>query len=76
VLAFGFTGFLVVMFALIFPLFYEKQKAFILLTGFLLINFLSWLNEDTLETQPGVTFFVFFYVLFVFAYKKDTRYSL
>ena len=71
VVAFGVTGFLIILFAIIYPIVYEKNKPQILLTGFLLINFLSWLNEDTIETQHGVTFFVLFYVLFVFAYKKQ-----
>jgi hypothetical protein len=34
---------------------------------FFFIAFLSMLNEDTLETHAGVTFFSYFYSLFLFA---------
>ena len=33
---------------------------------FLLIALFSMFNEDTLESQPGVTFFSFFYSLLIF----------
>ncbi len=73
IISFGVVGFLIILFALFYPLFYEKHLAKYILVAFLITNFLSWFNEDTLETQAGVTFFIFFYVLFVFAYKIKTE---
>lgn len=69
-ITFGLFGFLIILFAFIYPLFYETNKNNILLSYFLMIIILSFLNEDTLETQAGVTFAGFFYMLFVFGYKK------
>ncbi len=69
-ITFGIIGFSIIIFGFIYPLFYEQNKEKLLLSYFLLIAFLSFLDEDTLETQPGVTFFIFFYILFVFAYKN------
>ena len=37
------------------------------------IAFLSMINEDTLETQAGATFFAYFYSLFLFAYKSKNQ---
>ena len=70
-ITFGIIGFGIIIFGFIYPLFFEQNKEKLLLSFFLIIAFLSFLDEDTLETQPGVTFFTFFYVLLVFAYKKQ-----
>jgi len=35
-----------------------------------IIGFMSFINEDTLETTTGVTFFMFFYSLFLFGRNK------
>jgi hypothetical protein len=37
---------------------------------FLSVSIISFLLEDTLETQTGVTFFAFFYALYAI---KETR---
>jgi len=39
---------------------------------FFCIALLSMLNEDTLETQAGVTFFAFFYCFFIWG-KEDKQ---
>jgi len=70
-LTFGIIGFSLILFAFIFPIIYEKRLETGILSIILIINFLSWLNEDSIETQAGVTFFTFFVILYVFAYKKD-----
>lgn len=44
-------------------------------TGFAIMAALSFLAEDTLETQVGATFFAFFYAYF-FLLKKDERAGL
>lgn len=55
----GLFGFLIFVFALFYPL--GKRKNWnILYLAFFLIAGLSFLAENTLETQPGVTFFGFF----------------
>ena len=72
-ITFGVLGFAIIIFGIIYPLYFEKNKEKLLLSFFLIIIFLSFLDEDTLETQAGVTFFTFFYVLLVFAYKKQTE---
>lgn len=73
-LTFGIVGFLWILFAFFYPVYYERKSIDFLAVLFLLIVFLSMLNEDTLETHTGISFFVFFYSLFVFGYtKKDGK---
>ena len=69
-ITFGIIGFGIIFFGSIYPIFFEQNKEKLLLNSFLIIAFLSFLDEDTLETQPGVTFIAYFYILFIFAYKK------
>jgi len=68
-IAFGVIGFLIVLIALFFPVFKLWNKDFAFMIFFIVI-LLSFLNEDTLETQTGVTFFAFFYSVFLFGKKK------
>jgi len=60
--AFGVLGGVYFIFCLLFPLLLNRKLGF-LYSSFLLIALLSMINEDTLETQAGVTFFTFFNVL-------------
>jgi hypothetical protein len=74
-ISFGFFGFLLISFALIYPILLTQafnNKLFLL---FISIALLSMLNEDTLETQAGISFVSFFYSLFVFGYstKNNTQ---
>ena len=46
---------------------YENKQKDYWFMMFFFIAFLSMLNEDTLETHAGVTFFSYFYSLFLFA---------
>jgi hypothetical protein len=65
--AFGLIGFLLAVSSMFLPALYCcKNKSFILV-AFLFIIFLSMLNEDTLETQAGVTFYILFYTLLIFS---------
>jgi len=65
---FGFLWFLIAFFG---PFFLgKKQKEFFALI-FMIIAALSMLYEDTLETQAGVYFIVFFYSLFIFGMKNN-----
>jgi len=62
---FGIIGMLYICFALVAPVFFEhKSRSFLLLT-FLLIIFLSFLNEDTLNNHDAITFFSLFYPLYL-----------
>jgi hypothetical protein len=67
-LTFGIFGFIWIMFAFLYP--YIKRINFsvkLLKHSFLLICLISFLTEDTLETQAGVTFVIYFYSLFAFS---------
>lgn len=65
-LTFGiFLGSCVIL-ALILPLIIKRKEIGLIVVVFMLIVFLSMLAEDTLETQAGVTFFAYFYSLFLF----------
>lgn len=59
-IGFGIIGLIVFLFYLFYPASAVKDKHY-LFSAFFIISLLSMLNEDTLETQAGVTFFGFFY---------------
>jgi hypothetical protein len=62
---FGVIGFAIFLIAFILPPFYERKwNSFYFLMVFLIIM-LSFINEDTLETQAGATFVAYFYSLFL-----------
>ncbi len=65
-ISFGIFGFLLSVFFMFVPLIKERKQFLPLV--FILSAFLSMINEDTLETQAGITFFVFFYILFFVAF--------
>ena len=65
-ITYGIFGFLWFLAAFFLPLFLEKKQKHFLPLIFLIIAALSMLYEDTLETQAGVYFVVFFYSLFIF----------
>jgi len=62
----GFLGFFVFLFSLVYPLSRLKSNPFALpYLSFFIIAVISFLTEDTLETQAGVTFFAFFNSFFL-----------
>lgn len=69
-ITFGILGFILAMIFLLFPVFLEKRWRDYLFLVFFFIAFLSMLNEDTLETQTGVSFIMFFYSLFLFGRER------
>lgn len=71
-LTFGIFGFLWFLFALFEPPIIQNRYRNYLFTIFFLIGILSMLNEDTLETHVGVSFFVFFYVFFLFSMPENS----
>lgn len=67
--AFGIIGFLLFVIAWFYPILKNKQK--FLLIMFFVISTASFFTEDTLETQVGVTFFIFFNSLFLLLPQKN-----
>ena len=72
-IAFGIPGLLVFLLALFLPGFLQKSYSNYHFLSFFIIAALSMLNEDTLETQAGVTFFAFFFNLLLFAIPPDSK---
>lgn len=68
---YGIIGFLWIFFCIFYPVHLESKFKDYLVVMFLMVAVLSMLNEDTLETHTGVSFFAFFYCLFLFA--AETR---
>lgn len=71
--AFGFIGLAYFIFALFYSVLYKKKFLDYFYFTFWLIAILSMFTEDTLETQPGATFFAFFSALFLFARSKEHK---
>jgi len=72
-LTFGIFGFIIIVFSLFYPVFKSKLKPKYFLIILLAIVLLSFFNEDTIETQIGVTFFSYFYSLFLFGFKTKIK---
>ena len=70
-ISFGIFGFILSTFLMFAPIL-KRWKYFLPLV-FTLTAFLSMLNEDTLETQAGLMFFVFYYALFFIAYSFEQK---
>lgn len=68
--AFGILGLAYFIFAICYPMLFLKQNKNFLYLVFFLTLILSMFTEDTLETQPGATFFAFFNALFLYAQPK------
>ena len=71
--SFGIIGFLWIVIAFTYSIYFEKGFKSYFFIMFLIIALLSMLNEDTLETQTGVTFVAFFFSLFLFGYKTPDQ---
>jgi O-antigen ligase len=71
--AFGITGLVWFILALIYPVIRNKGFSTSLFAVFWIIFMISMLTEDTIETQEGVTFFAYFTSLFLFALIQDTE---
>lgn len=63
--ALGLIGLAVFLFSLLFPLFYLRQELDALYGLFFISAVISFLFEDTLETQSGLSFFAIFNTLFL-----------
>jgi hypothetical protein len=72
--AFGFPGLLFFILVLFFMARFAIQEHHSIYFAFLIIAMGSFFNEDTLETQAGVTFFAFLNSVFLWkAFKTDRR---
>ena len=72
-IAFGIIGFLIMMISFFLPGIIMKRYSHYLFLLFILVAFISMLNEDTLETQAGVAFIAFFYPLFLYSIPDEKR---
>jgi len=70
-LSFGILGSIVIWFSIFYPIFKLNGFRSYLFVIFILIALLSFINEDTLETQTGITFFSYFYSLFLFGRREN-----
>lgn len=64
---FGVFGLIYICFALLAPVFLEHKTNSVLLIIFLIVIFSSFLNEDTLNNHDAITFFSFFYPLYLYS---------
>lgn len=64
--AFGGVGFIWFLFSLFYPVVAHRFNPGYIYAVFLIITLLSFISEDTLESQVGVTFFAFFNSFFLF----------
>lgn len=73
--ALGIFGLIVFVFSLAAPFLFHKIPDYKLYLGFIFIFLLSLLNEDTLETQVGVTFYALFnsFILFIIPQKNKSE---
>jgi len=74
-IAFGVFGFFYCVFALFAPVVLEKKYNDAIFMIIFIIGVLSFLNEDTLETHIGASFFAFFYALLLFGLKNQSTVS-
>lgn len=68
---FGILGFLWIMFAWIAPLFLTKRNHYYPAVILLLVLGISNFSDSNLEAHMGISFFIFFYSLFLFSEVQD-----
>lgn len=72
-LSFGIVGLIVLLFSHFDYLKLQFSNGQLVGLGFITIILISYIVEDTLETQSGVTFFGLFYGLFIVPFKKRAK---
>lgn len=68
--SFGISGAALFMISLFYPLYKGKKLFDYFYISFFMIVLISFMSEDTLESQAGVTFFALFNSLFLFGKKE------
>lgn len=71
-IAFGVVGLLIFLVSLFYPPVQLAKFTNYYYLIFFVIALISFLTEDTLETQAGASFFGFFSALFLFSVRKET----
>lgn len=66
---FGVPAALWILFAMIWPAVRMRGFGFLPFLAFFVILTVSMINEDTIDTQAGLSFFVFFYTMLLFGRK-------
>lgn len=72
----GVVGLIWFLFALVFPAWYSGHFKSLFYLIFYIAFMVSMLTEDTIETQAGVTLFIFFNSLFLFLYDTHSSQNL
>jgi hypothetical protein len=67
----GILGFIIICCSTLIPVIRLKTYRSFLFNMFIMIILITMLGEDTLETHTGVSFFAYFYSLFVFGITRD-----
>lgn len=70
---FGIPGLLLFLLILIYPAWSKQMFRNYFFATFFIVAVLSMLNEDTLETQAGVSFFAFFFNLLLLGYPETIK---
>ena len=70
---FGVAGFLIIVAALLLPLFREGHRRNLLFWMFLVSMAFANLGDANLETHMGLSFFCFFYCLFLWHSPPEVR---
>jgi len=73
-LGFGIPGLLLLLISHIDYFRQQFKNGQLVGLGFIIIIMISYLVEDTLETQSGITYFGLFYGLFILPLKKQSKY--
>ena len=63
--SFGFTGMFIFLVLLFYPITIRKFRNDFLYSTFFVAMILSFINEDTMETQAGISFVMFFSTLYL-----------
>jgi hypothetical protein len=70
---FGLTGFIIIMIAIIFPVFYEGHQRNFVFILFLIAMAVGNLGDANLETHMGLSLFTFFYSFFLWNSTKQMK---
>jgi len=73
-ISFGIFGFLIFIYALIYPPIVTRSFNDYFFIVFFFIMIISMFSDDTLETQAGVTLFAFFYTFLMFGKTNSNAY--
>jgi O-Antigen ligase len=71
--SFGIAGTLIICIAFFYPFYFNRGYRNYPAVVFLIIIILSMLGEDTFETHTGITFFSYFYSVFIFGMGKHEQ---